>query len=188
MLDEVLAKQGALGIPNRPVIGSFDAACGTGDFVAALLEREILPHMPLQAAASPEEIPTWSRPARSMDAQRKRRERVKVARARNRVREEQRTRGYVVSRKLRIRSEHVCAETKVRHGMDRARLRGRRQVEVQAELTAVVPNLKRLAAFRGRKPAAAARAHFPRPSGTLPRSLSAPRARFGHRRLRSLRS
>jgi hypothetical protein len=42
-------------------IASADAGYGTGDFAVALLERDILPHMPLQAGAEPEEVPTWKR-------------------------------------------------------------------------------------------------------------------------------
>jgi hypothetical protein len=74
---------------------------------------------------------------------------VRVATARNRVRGLQKTRGYQVSRKLRVRSEHTFAEAKTRHGMGRARGRGRQRVQIEAELTAVVQNLKRLASSRG---------------------------------------
>jgi len=75
---------------------------------------------------------------------------VKAAQARNRVREIHRTRGYTVSRKLRLRNDHVFAEGKNEHGLKRARRRGRERVEDQATLAAVVQNLKRLVAFRGR--------------------------------------
>ena len=67
------------------------------------------------------------------------------------MRELQKTRGYRVSRSLRTRSEHTFAEAKVVHGMDRARVRGTARVQVQATLTGAVQNLKRLAAYRGRK-------------------------------------
>lgn len=161
MLDEVLAQQQALGLPKRPEIASLDAGYGTGEFAAALLEREILPHMPLQARAEPETVPTWKRRTFDLVQQRRRREKVKIARARNRVRELHRARGYTVSRKLRVRSEHVFAEAKTRHGMDRARSRGLRAVQVQADLAGIVQNLKRLAAFQSRKRGKAAEAGLP---------------------------
>ena len=151
MLDEVLAKKAALALPNRPEVASLDAGYGTGECAADLLDRGVLPHMPLQAGDKMEAVPTWKRCTRDLPQYRKRREKVRVAMARNRVRELQKTRGYQVSRRLRVRSEHTFAEAKTRHGMGRARTRGRQRVQVEAELTAVVQNLKRLAAYRGRR-------------------------------------
>lgn len=151
MMDEVLAKKAVLGLPNRPEVASLDAGYGTGECAAELLDRGVLPHMPLQAGEKMEEVPTWKGRAVDLDQHRKRREKVRVVKARNRVRELQRTRGYQVSRKLRVRSEHTFAEAKTRHGMGRARTRGRRRVQIEADLTAVVQNLKRLASYRGRK-------------------------------------
>lgn len=150
MLTEVLQQQEALALPHRPQIASMDAGYGTGEFAADVLELDVLPHMPLQAAAEPEAIPTWKRRTFDLAQVRRRREKVRRAQARNRVREEQRTHGYQVSRKLRIRSEHTFAEAKSCHGMDRARQRGRAKVQVQADLVGIVQNLKRLAAFLGR--------------------------------------
>ena len=151
MLDEVLEKKDALALPNRPEVASLDAGYGTGAFAADVLEREVLPHMPLQASPRAEPVPTWKRRTSQLSQQRARREKVRQAQARNRVRTLHRSRGYTVSRKLRIRSEHVFAEAKTRHGMDRARSRGCERVQVQAELVGIVQNLKRLVAFRGRK-------------------------------------
>lgn len=158
MLAHVIAQQSALALPSRPEIASLDAGYGTSDFAAGVLEMGVLPHMPLQASAEPEEVPTWKRRTFDLPTQRKRREKVRRAVARNRVRELQRTRGYAVSRRLRIRSEHTFAEAKTLHGMDRARQRGRRKVQVQAELVGIVQNLKRLAAFLGRRRGKAAQA------------------------------
>ena len=151
MLDEVLAKQEVLGLPNRPEVISLDGGYGTGEMAAALLDRDVLPHMPLQAGPEMEPVPTWKRPTYNLPQRRARDEKVRQARARNRVRELQKTRGYQVSRRLRPRSEHTFAEAKTQHGMDRARVRGEPRVEVQALLTGAVQNLKRLAAFRGRR-------------------------------------
>ncbi|HEX2091206.1 MAG TPA: IS5 family transposase [Longimicrobiaceae bacterium] len=184
MLDEVLAKQEALALPNRPEVASLDAGYGTGEFAADVLEREVLPHMPLLAGAAPEIVPTWQRRTSNLAQQRRRRERVRQARARNRVRELQKRRGYAVSRKLRIRSEHTFAEAKTRHGMDRARGRGCERVQVQADLVGIVQNLKRLVAFRGRKRCASlqARSRTPvsvRRSSRWARSSAPTRRRAG---------
>ena len=123
----------------------------SGTTMEAAGVKEILEALPLQAGAKMEAVPTWERRAATLDRQRRRREQVRVARARNRVRELQKTRGYQVSRKLRVRSEHTFAEAKGPHGMDRAQARGRRRVQVQADLTGTVQNLKRLASYRGRR-------------------------------------
>lgn len=158
MLDEVLAKQDVLGLPNRPEIISLDGGYGTGEMAAALLDRDVLPHMPLQAGLEMEPVPEWKRPTYNLPQRRSRDEKVRHARARNRVRELQKTRGYQVSRSLRTRSEHTFAEAKILHGMNRARVRGEARVQIQATLTGAVQNLKRLAAYRGRRRPAGAQA------------------------------
>lgn len=158
MLDEVLAKQDVLGLPNRPEVISLDGGYGTGEMAAALLDRDVLPHMPLQAGPEMEPVPTWKRPTYNLPQRRSRDEKVRHARARNRVRELQKTRGYEVSRRLRPRSEHTFAEAKIQHGMDRARVRGEARVQIHATLTGAVQNLKRLAAYRGRRRPAAPQA------------------------------
>jgi transposase len=150
MLDEVLESRGELGLPKQPEILTGDAGYGGTDLIAELLDRGIEPHVPLLAGEAAEEVPKWKR--RTFDLQRKRARarKVREVEARNRVREIHQTRGYRVSRKLRIRSEHLFAEGKNEHGLRRARRRGRERVDEQATLCAVVQNLKRLVAFRGR--------------------------------------
>jgi transposase len=185
MLDEVLAKQDVLGLPNRPEVISLDGGYGTGEMAAALLEREVLPHMPLQAGPELEPVPTWKRPTYNLPQRRRRDEKVSQARARNRVRELQKTRGYQVSRSLRTRSEHIFAEGKTLHGMDRAQVRGEGRVQIQATLTGVVQNLKRLAAYRGRKRPAGAQAAThgaPAPHSGRNGAPFRPRNRAQHRR------
>lgn len=177
MLDELVQKQDELGLPRLPEVASFDAGYGTGAFAAALLDRGVLPHMPLQGGAAREEVPTWKRRTFKLDEQRKRRQKVRVAEARNRVRELQQTRGYQVSRKLRVRSEHGFAEAKTCHGMDRVRVRGGRRVGVEATLTGAVQNLKRLASCRERGPRKAAAQALP------DRSCGAPNSRARMHRL-----
>lgn len=156
MLDEVLEARDELGLPRRPEVLTGDTGYGSSKFVTEVLERDLLPHIPLLARAEPEEIPTWQRRTFDLGRKRARERKAKQAKARNRVRELTKSRGYTVSRKLRIRSEHIFAEAKGRHGLQRARRRGRRRLQDQATLTAVVQNLKRLVAFRGRKERGAA--------------------------------
>jgi transposase len=184
MLDEVLAKQDVLGLPKRPEVISLDGGYGTGEMAAALLDRKVLPHMPLQAGPEMEPVPTWKRPTYNLPQRRSRDEKVKHARARNRVRELQKTRGYQVSRSLRTRSEHTFAEAKTQHGMDRARVRGEARVQIQATLTGAVQNLKRLAAFRGRRRPAGAQAATrgaPAPQSGRKSGPFRPRNRAQHR-------
>jgi transposase len=178
MLQEILAQKELLGLPKSPEILSADAGYGTSEFVADVLDLGVIPHMPLQANAAFEPVPTWQRRTFDLGRQRKRRETVRRIRARNRVREQQQTRGYQVSRRLRIRSEHTFAEAKVCHGMGHARQRGQHKVQVQADLTGIVQNLKRLAGFGSRRrpqpQAAACSSHLPtRPYCSLRNSLSA---------------
>ena len=174
MLAEVLQQREALALPAAPEIASLDAGYGTGSFAADVLEMGVLPHMPLQASPAPEAIPTWKRPTRNLVQYRRRREKVRIAQARNRVRDLQQTRGYHVSRRLRIRSEHIFAEAKTIHGMNRARQRGRTKVQLQAELVGIVQNLKRLPAYRGRRGGKAAHAAQPLPCGSPMRGRSTP--------------
>ena len=156
LVDEVLAETELL--PTRPEVLTADAGYGVGEFVAELLDRGMTPHIPLQGGPEMETLPSWKRRPGTLLEVRARRRRLRLAKARNRTREEYRTRGYKVSRKLRIRSEHAFAEAKGQHGLRRARRRGLGQMQVQAELTAVVQNLKRLVAHvhRRRKTPAAA--------------------------------
>ncbi len=163
LVDEVLAEPELL--PTRPEILTADAGYGVGEFVAELLDRGITPHVPLQGGGQMEPMPIGQRRPATLPEVRSRRRRVRLAQARNRTREEYRTRGYQVSRKLRIRSEHVFAEAKGQHGLRRARRRGLAQVQVQAELTAAVQNLKRLAAHVHRRRGTGATAVIPRAKG-----------------------
>ena len=166
LVDEVLAQPELL--PTRPEILTADAGYGVGEFVAELLDRGITPHVPLQGGPELEPLPTWQRRPGTLPEVRSRRHRTRLAQARNRTREEYRTRGYEVSRKLRIRSEHVFAEAKGQHGLRRARRRGLEQVQVQAELTAAVQNLKRLAAHVHRRRGTGGTAVISRAKGVHP--------------------
>lgn len=181
MLDEILDGAEELGLVHKPEILSGDAGYGSSEFLSEVLDRGVQPHVPLLAGAQMEEVPSWKRRTFKLEQQRARQRKVKEIQARNRARAMQRTRGYQVSRKLRIRSEHVFAEGKNQHGLGRARRRGRERVEDQLKLTAVVQNLKRLASYLGRSPAGAAAA------AAQPRNLASSAIRLAHiRRLWAL--
>jgi transposase len=150
MLDEVLATKDEWGLPNQPEILTGDAGYGASDFITELLARDIDAHVPLLASETREEIPTWQRRTSSLAWKRARVQKLREVEARNRVRDIAQTRGYQISRKLRIRSEHIFAEAKNWHGLRRARQRGLDRVQNQLTLCAVVQNLKRLVTFAGR--------------------------------------
>lgn len=154
MLDEVIDGREELGIPKAVEILSADAGYGTGEFVADLVERGVAPHIPLLANEKDDEVPIYQRRTFDLGRERRRREKIRRAMARKQVRALHRTTGYQVSRKLRIRNEHLFAEGKNEHGLDRARRRGLERVQVQMGLVAVIQNLKRLATHvrRGPKP------------------------------------
>lgn len=149
MLDNLLENSERLGLQQTPQILTADANYGATEFVTAVIERGLDPHIPLLASSEPEEIPSWTRRTFDLKQMRARKRKVEEAQARNRVRELAGTRGYTVSRKLRVRVEHGFAEGKTLHGLGQARGRGVERVQHQGTLTAVVQNLKRLAAFLG---------------------------------------
>lgn len=149
LLDEVLNEADEL-CSTAPEILTADAGYGTSGFVADLLERGLTPHIPLQTGSDMEPLPTWQRRPFTLIEATARRERLRHIEARNRTREAYRTRGYTVSRLLRIRSEHNFAEAKELHGLRRARRRGLQRQEAQMELSAAVQNLKRLVSYQER--------------------------------------
>jgi transposase len=144
LLDEHEMRRERLGIEQPVEILTADAGYGVSAFVAEVLDRGVVPHTPLQAKGELEPIPTWKRRTFNEAHRRARAEKVRLASARNRVRLAQQTEGYAVSRKLRIRSEHIFAEAKTRHGLGCARHRGLVKVDQHARLIAAVQNLKRL--------------------------------------------
>jgi len=158
MLDEVLETKDDWGLPNRPEILTGDAGYGASSFITDLIDRDIDPHVPLLAGEETEELPAWQRRTFDLERKRARDRKLKEAQARNRVRDIHQTQGYNISRKLRIRSEHLFAEGKNQHGLARARRRGLPRVQSQVILSAIVQNLKRLVTFTGRTGSGAAAA------------------------------
>ena len=128
-----------------------DTGYGSGDFTADLLDRGIVPHIPLRASSQPESIPTWKNKTNYAHIQAQRDKKVREAKARNFVRFISSTALFKLSQKLRKRNEHLFAEAKQNHGMERARYRGFDPFQEQLYLTASVQNLKRLVSFIRRK-------------------------------------
>lgn len=140
MLDTVA---GTLPTSQPPILAA-DTGYGASDFLAAVLARGVLPHIPLLADPALEPIPTWQRRTRKPHIQTQRTRKVQEAQARNYVRSVAPTPAFTRSQRRRTRSEHVFAEAKDHHGLRRARHRGLRALQEQMYLTAVVQNLKRL--------------------------------------------
>jgi transposase len=170
MLDEVLQARTELGLPKAPEILTADTGYGSAEFVADVLERGITPHIPLLSSVNATPVVTYQRRTFDLVRARKRQEKIRLSLASQLVRSLYTTAGFQVSRKLRIRSEHLFAEAKNQHGLGRARSRGVRRIQIQMEMTGVVQNLKRLAKYVHRKPRQRTRAAL--------RELSAPFVTF----------
>jgi hypothetical protein len=143
MLDEL----GETGLLANVDTLAADGGYGSTAFVTQMLDRGITPHTPLRADPAIEPVPAWKRTTTNPGHQRKRNEKVKQAQARNYVRRLAHTAAYKRSHKLRKRIEHIFAEAKVCHGLDRARCRELRAMQEQLVMTAVVQNIKRLVKY-----------------------------------------
>lgn len=131
---------------------SVDAGYGVERFLAEVEARGIAAHVPVRGKQDVRPEPEEPRrtvvgfaAARSVPMKRL------GVRGRNRAVKANETRGYQISRKLRLRIEHLFGEAKTCHGLRRARYRGLAKVERQMILTAVAINLRRLAASLGRQ-------------------------------------
>jgi IS5 family transposase len=151
MLDEVVQSREELALPKVVEILTADAGYGSAEFAADVLERGVIPHIPL--LSDPVEVPreSYQRRTFDLDRARRRKETIRRSKACHLVSSLYGTPGYQVSRKLRIRSEHLFAEAKNEHGLGQARSRGLLRVQVQMSLVGVVQNLKRLVNHVSRK-------------------------------------
>jgi transposase len=172
MLDEVLKARTELGLPKAPEILTADTGYGSAEFVADVLERGITPHVPLLSSANDTPVVTYQRRTLDLGRALKRKEKIRLSIACQLVRSLYTTAGYQVSRKLRIRSEHLFAEAKNEHGLGRARSRGVKRIQIQMQMTGAVQNLKRLANYVHRKPRQRAEAALREITGAL-KGLSA---------------
>lgn len=145
VLDEANARLG-----GAIEVVSADAGYGVDRFLAEVEARGLEAHIPVRGRS------------RGFRAQKRRKKVVPHVRpvkqrakrlgadGRERAIRIRSTRAYRISRKLRLRIEHLFGEAKTCHGLGRARYRGLEKVARQMTLTAVAINLKRLAMSLGR--------------------------------------
>lgn len=153
LLDEANAR-----VDDRIEVVSADAGYGVARFLAEVEARGLEAHIPVQGVHDirPEpRKPVWARTVVEHAAARRARMRRLPVRGRHRALRAARTRKDRISRKLRLRIEHLFGEAKTCHGLGRARYRGLAKVERQMLLAAAAINLKRLAASLGRRRAPA---------------------------------
>jgi len=127
-----------------------DKGYGSTEFITDLIDRGVTPHIPLLANSKLEPVPTWKNKSYLPERQRIRDKKAKNVLARNYVRLLTQTSGYKLSQKMRKRIEHIFAEAKICHGLNRARCRGLDAVQQQLTMTAFVQNIKRLVRFMRR--------------------------------------
>lgn len=115
-----------------------------GDFLAEVIEMGYHPLVPMEDLKL-EPIPTWKRKTYKLSTYIKRQKRIRIARARNLARMLNQSEQYHRTYRYRIRIEHIFAEAKEHHGLDRAKSYGLAKIDEQVKMTAVVQNIKRLA-------------------------------------------
>jgi transposase len=135
------------GLPLDIKTITADKGYGSTAFIGEVLDRGITPHAPLLAGPAYETEPRWRRNTNNPEIRRKREQKIKDVRVRNTARDLAKTSDYKRSQSLRKRSEHIFAEAKQWHGLDRARCRGLAAMQQQAFITAAVQNIKRLVAY-----------------------------------------
>jgi transposase len=170
--DAALAMLDALPETHQVTTIAADTGYGNTEFVTEMFARGIAPHVPLLAKSDYEPAPSWKTAAHSLERKEKRVKKIKQVAARNRVRDINASARYKQSQKHRKRIEHVFAEAKNCHGLDRARGRRRPAMCQQLTMTGVVQNCKRLARFSFRMDIKAAEALLPK-QNILSNTLSA---------------
>jgi transposase len=138
---------------RQPAIVTADKGYGVIRFYSELEKRGITPHIPPMRSAEQAQLPpsrVLRRKVVTLDKGRTHVDRRRGVHGRNRALHQMHTTGYRISRRLRLRIEHVIGEAKECHGLRRARSRGQQKVDDQVKLTAAILNLKRLASHRPR--------------------------------------
>lgn len=140
---ERLLEEAREPLGDRMKVVSADKGHGVGRFLEAVVRRGLKPHIPVHGQARERAEPLVATPRRvvSLEAARRARQRVAQVRARSRAVRAMGSRSYAISRKLRLRIEHLIGDAKDCHGLRRARDRGVDKVNHQAVMTAVVMNL-----------------------------------------------
>lgn len=149
---EMLAALETHGIQPKYLL--LDGGYDSGEFLAEVLRKGVEPMVPLWGEPKPE--PSWKMPPRDEKQAEERRRKVEKAKALNHTRALQDTPQYKALYGLRRRIEHIFAESKQYHGLDRARGYGLKSLQIQALMTAMVQNMKRLAKLSTCKAAAVA--------------------------------
>ena len=131
-----------------PMIATADKGYGVIPFYSEVEKRGIISHIPTRNRTSTTHLPKsrlLGMKTVPFDRAKKMIARRRGIKARNRVQRLKGTRGYQMSRLLRLRVEHKIGEAKECHGLRRARHRGLDKVDIQLKITGAVMNLKLLA-------------------------------------------
>lgn len=142
-----------------------DGGYDGGDYLCQYIELGIMPLIPAQGKIKP--LPRWKVLRFEPEKIRKRIERRRAVAALNTTLLLHQSSVFRRTYPLRIRIERVFGEAKECHGLRRARGYGLIQINIQAQMTAVVQNLKRLVRWKRRRPKApsvVASAAKPRPT------------------------
>jgi Transposase and inactivated derivatives len=130
---------------------SADKAYGIADYLLELNRLGIVPLVSLRNLTL-EEVPVYQRKTNDPVKQTKREAKAEQIQILNEAKQIQLHGGYRQVQKMRARCEHVFAEAKNIHGLDRSRSRGLDRMQEQATWTAIVQNLKRLCRFKASRP------------------------------------
>lgn len=136
------------GLNPRWLLG--DGGYTATSFLGSVKEMNVKPLVPIKGDLEP--VPAWKRRTFNLGHMRRRKEKIESVAIRNEARLLRGSRLYEKTYRLRIRLEHRFAEAKEWHGMDRARGYGLMAMDIQAQLTATVQNLKRLVRWKRRRP------------------------------------
>ncbi len=127
-----------------------DKAYRGAEFLAEAIKLGAKPFVPLDDLTLMP-IPVWKRRTFKLSQLRKRRNAVRLVEALNYVKLLNGHRLYSRAYALRAKIEHKFAEAKEHHGLRRARGYGLSSMRIQARMTAMVQNIKRLVSFRRKK-------------------------------------
>jgi transposase len=143
--------QDRFGIDVKTI--SADALYGSTPMLRETDKRGVILHAPLLSEEKKEQLPVYKNKTKIPRLLEKRCQKASDINLRNRQREIQKTKAYAISQRLRIRIEHTFAEAKEHHGLRRSRYRTLCKQQEQANLTALVQNIKRLLSFTSRSKA-----------------------------------
>ncbi len=135
-------------LADNPLV-LMDKKYRSADFLVDAVSLGARPLVPWEDL-TPMPIPTWKRRTFKLSRYRKRLKAVQRAKAINFAKSLHGKKLYAKTYALRARIEHKFAEAKEYHGLRRARGYGLESMRIQARMTAMVQNIKRLVSFRRR--------------------------------------